>query len=552
MELHYLTLKRQAALLNDRLKNGRITASFTQQKNEQIMQVEAPDGKTWHLLLSADSRYPAALLKTPAARSKNSTDVIPQLLQQTISDIHLVEGERILVIDFEGNQFHYFLHMFRNQANIFLVDASSKIVNAFKHRKKFQGREYQIRKQELTDPLQMEESGFVRLMRENEEEPIGSVLRRKFLYMTPQVISEIFFRAQLPPKQPVAGFSDEQVQSLFREINSFLERCQIGRPMVYLENDYPRAFTLTPFEQYSMPDFRTFDTVNEALLFFIFRREKLDSYLRKKEKIEGLLEKKTEQLDQVIRNLENMPDEEDQRNYYRKMGELLLAHMHQIVPAEQVELTDYFDPAQRPVRLRLNPQKTIHENAEDYFRKSKEVGERRKELENRLDYLKNQRDELAGIRGRLEHDADAKQLRQIEKRLLEMHILQTDAEKMEEVYRPYKQYFHDNWEIWVGKNAKANDEMTFHSAHKEDLWLHAQGVAGSHVIIRRPNRGAQVPGEITEYAARLAATNSSAKHSSYVPVMVTQVKYVRKPKGSAPGAVIPERTRTIFVEPLRS
>jgi predicted ribosome quality control (RQC) complex YloA/Tae2 family protein len=81
--------------------------------------------------------------------------------------------------------------------------------------------------------------------------------------------------------------------------------------------------------------------------------------------------------------------------------------------------------------------------------------------------------------------------------------------------------------------------------------LHAQGVPGSHVIIRKHQKNSHVSNDVIEYAARLAASNSRAKHSSYVPVIVTSVKYVRKPKGSPPGTVVPQRTRTIFVEPFR-
>ena len=37
--------------------------------------------------------------------------------------------------------------------------------------------------------------------------------------------------------------------------------------------------------------------------------------------------------------------------------------------------------------------------------------------------------------------------------------------------------------VWIGKNARSNDKL-FNLAHKEDIWLHAKSVSGSHVIIR--------------------------------------------------------------------
>ncbi len=75
-------------------------------------------------------------------------------------------------------------------------------------------------------------------------------------------------------------------------------------------------------------------------------------------------------------------------------------------------------------------------------------------------------------------------------------------------------------------------------------------MSGSHVIIRKASRQQDPPRSVLEYAAQLAASFSQARHSSYVPVMYTRVKYVRKPRGSEPGVVIPERTKSIFAEPL--
>jgi len=131
-----------------------------------------------------------------------------------------------------------------------------------------------------------------------------------------------------------------------------------------------------------------------------------------------------------------------------------------------------------------------------------------------------------------------------------MHILQPDSEKLQQIYKPYKQYFYERWEIWIGKSARDNDDLTFKRAHKEDTWMHAQGVSGSHVIIRSKKSSSPIPQPVLFHAARLAAGNSRAKHSSYVPVIYTKVKYVRKPKGSAPGGVSAERIKSIFAEPL--
>jgi len=104
-------------------------------------------------------------------------------------------------------------------------------------------------------------------------------------------------------------------------------------------------------------------------------------------------------------------------------------------------------------------------------------------------------------------------------------------------------------EVRVGKGAKENDRLTFKESTPEDVWLHAQSVPGSHVILRWKDANASPPARDLAEAAQLAAVFSKARTSSTVAVDWTRRKHVRKPRGAAPGSVIPQRVKTLFVEP---
>jgi hypothetical protein len=104
-------------------------------------------------------------------------------------------------------------------------------------------------------------------------------------------------------------------------------------------------------------------------------------------------------------------------------------------------------------------------------------------------------------------------------------------------------------EIRVGRGARANDELTFRHSSPHDIWLHARDAAGAHVILRWPRPDANPPARDIAEAAVLAALSSRARTSGTVPVDWTRRKYVRKPRKAPPGAVLPERVRTVFVEP---
>lgn len=115
---------------------------------------------------------------------------------------------------------------------------------------------------------------------------------------------------------------------------------------------------------------------------------------------------------------------------------------------------------------------------------------------------------------------------------------------------PYRRYrTSGGLEARVGRNSRANDELTFHHSAPNDIWLHARDVAGSHVILRWNDPESNPPRRDLVEAAVLAALHSRARTSGTVAVDWTRRKYVRKPRKSPPGRVVPERVRTLFVEP---
>lgn len=105
------------------------------------------------------------------------------------------------------------------------------------------------------------------------------------------------------------------------------------------------------------------------------------------------------------------------------------------------------------------------------------------------------------------------------------------------------------FEVVVGRNARDNDRVTFGLGRSRDLWLHAQGYRGSHVLIR--SGGSEVPFETVLFAARLAAGFSDARRSDNVAVDYTARKNVWKVRRGPPGAVHFSQQRTVYVTPAR-
>ncbi len=116
-------------------------------------------------------------------------------------------------------------------------------------------------------------------------------------------------------------------------------------------------------------------------------------------------------------------------------------------------------------------------------------------------------------------------------------------------FRPRSFRTREGWTVLVGRSNEENDHLTHRMAHPEDYWLHAQGVPGSHVVLRREGRRDNPSAKTLEEAAAIAAFFSKARHSRKVPVLYTLKKYVRKPRKARPGLAVCTREKTLMVAP---
>ena len=104
--------------------------------------------------------------------------------------------------------------------------------------------------------------------------------------------------------------------------------------------------------------------------------------------------------------------------------------------------------------------------------------------------------------------------------------------------------------IFVGRNNRQNDIVTFKTAQPRDLWFHTKDIPGSHVILRSAGGSPSLPD--MEKAAHLAAWFSKARESANVPVDYTERRFVKKPSGAKPGFVIYEKQKTLWMTPEAS
>lgn len=100
--------------------------------------------------------------------------------------------------------------------------------------------------------------------------------------------------------------------------------------------------------------------------------------------------------------------------------------------------------------------------------------------------------------------------------------------------------------ILAGKGAVGNDTLTHRVARPHDLWLHAKGRTGAHVIVQL-EKNQVCPSELLVEAAHVAAHFSEGREEGVIEVQYTPRRYLRKPKGAAAGLVVVEREKVLVL-----
>lgn len=241
----------------------------------------------------------------------------------------------------------------------------------------------------------------------------------------------------------------------------------------------------------------------------------------------------------------------DAATVFRKYGDLLLAHLHEVPKrgAQCVTVSDDFEDG-APLTIALDIALDGKANAARYYKQHKRLAGGRKRIEERLAAT------LA--------TTDAATARLARLATLDLGDLRTQLAAMPEVLRgrqplprirrddapslPYREFRSTSGAvILVGRRAADNDRLTFTIARGSDVWLHTRDAPGAHVIVRVDKGAGGVSEATLTEAALLAAHFSPLARETQVDVTWTHVKHLRKPKGAAPGLVYVTEAKTIRV-----
>ncbi len=504
---NYFFLKRLAPELEESLKGLLLLACFSQNKDELIL-IFGNQEKEFVLRANLDPNV--SLLSFPhefARAGKNSVDLFPDLLDKEVIGVKVFQFERSFQIVFNHEALIFKMHARRG--NI-LHEKNGEIVNLFR---KSLASDFELIPSDLNKELDISKQNF-ETCNQSPTNLIPALGKEVKAYLE----NSLFY--ELPEKKKW-----DQFNSLLEKLDSNPIFLHEGPSISLLEESDNRLSSAIEASNW---------LYNKTVRSFYFEKEKAEGINKLKQKIkksESYISKTNTKLSQV----ENArsPDE---------VANILMANLNSLQTGlSKAVLHDFY--TDKPIEIKLNRELSPQKNAESLYRKAKNRHQEIDTLKENIKVKEKLIDKLSRQILHLQEINDVKELR----RYLKDHGLgKKEKAKIENL--PYHEFEYEGWQIFIGRNAKANDELTLKVANKDDLWLHAKDVAGSHVIIRQ-KPGQNFPTKVIETAAALAAANSKRKTDSLCPVIYTLKKFVRKMKGAPAGQVIVEKEEVVLVEP---
>lgn len=539
---NYFTLYHSARELHEQLAGGYVFEIHSQEKNEITLSFITNDGR--HLQIIVVTKSPKFSFYTREGlnrKKRNAASLMTGLCEKEVKSVSISPVDREILFSLEGAE-HLVLRLYTAETNLFLVE-NGRIIDAFKDRTALNGREYVFPEERSGILRQLESIAncgelFMERFRNTDsaislQERILSVLQG----FDRSLVREVCSRAQ----------GSEIPEMLYKAFSEVFYELLDPSPCVVSNAGNPPEFTILE----RCPDGGVrFERVIDALNHYTFSMRR---FLHVHEKIRAIRTHIEQQIRKIRNELSGFSPDELAATAARSetRGHLLIANIYsQPQSSGSLTVRNIFEPDSPEITIPLKPGLNIRQNAESFFEKAAKSRGRLKAMEERHAVLMKTMEELTAILEAAGSVTTTDELKHFQEKIAGKvnipGLAPRTANRKQSPFRTVE--LTPGITLYIGRNAKNNELLTFEHTRPDDIWLHARGTSGSHCVLK--GAGLQNTSEI-QRAAEIAAWYSQAKHSELVPVIYTQKKYVRRGKKTAPGSVIVEREKVILVRPLK-
>jgi predicted ribosome quality control (RQC) complex YloA/Tae2 family protein len=431
------------------------------------------------------------------------------------------------------------------RTNVLLLDDSGTILDSFKNPRKLRGSEIHLSPGGTTGGFQALHAACTSA----ESRTVVAVIRKSFPTFGATLALESVTRAGIVPPLKCSEADPAALSAVEAGIRSVLADLERPLPRVYISpTGAPEYFSLIPLSLAGTMQEEQFPDINRGIRFFIAGRGSSTHDEKEKDSVVAPLREQLEKGRRALRAIQGDAQEGERAGLYERYGTVLMAALGSL----RKGMRTYEDlTGGGPISIPLDPSLSPVQNAQRYFEKAKrakaaaeESARRMTELSVRIERIEKL---LAGAENLPPGQRGETYMREHAGEFEEVGLGLRTREKEQLPFRIFT--VDGGFEVWAGKNSANNDLLTLRYAKPGDLWFHARGGSGSHVVLK-VHSGKGEPGKrACEQAAAIAAYYSKMKNAGTVAVAMTEKRYVRKPHGAPPGTVMIEREKVIFARP---
>ena len=280
-----------------------------------------------------------------------------------------------------------------------------------------------------------------------------------------------------------------------------------------------------------------FETLNEGLNAYFKTTITSNVISEKKKSLLKYVDSQIKKFKKIEKNIKVDLKKNENFEKYKNIGDILAANMHQIkYGMKKVTVFDFYN--NQEITINLDPLLSPNDNLNFYYNKYNKGKRTISALNLRFGDIQNEIKYFEEIKMFIEKENDFIGIEEIENELnlsdnrnkIKNKIKLNKTKKRELLSFDYK-----GFQIFVGRNNKENEEISFSKGQPNDIWMHIKDIPGSHVLILRNNQ--ELPEDVLIHAANLACEYSKAKKGDKVTVDYCERKFIKKIKNSKPGNV---------------
>ena len=554
--------------IREKCLGGRVEKIFQPSRDSLIMLIKGSAGRE-KLLIVANPTAPRLHLTTASPENPPEPPMFCMLLRKHLSGARLAEisqppMERLAVFTFDSTdemgfpvQKRLVAELMGRTCNLYLLGPEGRILDCLRRipldentkRAALPGLNYQEpEKVEKQNPLEF--TNYTELLTSPGADLLCDRLMDTLGGLSPLVCREAALQC--------AGDTDSRIENqdvpaLTANLQAyFREVLTQPKPYFYAQADgTPKQFAFCPIREYgSCQQAESFSALLDS---FYTLRDRRDAMRQKSQAIRKTVSNLCARLRRKLAVQEKELEATYDRERLRQLGDILTANIGRIKKGQTIaQCEDFYNEEMPIIDIPISPLLSPQQNAAKFYKDYTRMKNAEKELTHQislgseeLSYLESVQEEL----NRADTDAELDEIRQ---ELQAGGYVRQDGGKArmkQKKLSPMRFESTDGFPIYVGRNNRQNDELTFRLARKDDIWCHASKVHGSHVII---SCGGKTPPDNTlTQAAQLAAYYAETTGGQNIPVDMTTVKQVKKIPSGKPGMVIYHTYKTVIVNPYK-